>query len=76
MIETSQGFAPGTVFLTRLDVARLLKLSPASVYRFVERGLIPVYRVCNRLRFLHEDILAFMEARRVSARDSRHYERP
>lgn len=56
------------LFLTSLEVAHLLRVSKLTVYRFVDRGLLPFYRIGRALRFRKDDVAAFTEARRGSGR--------
>lgn len=49
------------------DVAKLLKISKLTVYRMVDRRTLPVYRVCRRLRFKLQDVMAFLERNKDSA---------
>ncbi len=58
---------PPTEFLTRDDVARLLKISRATVYRLVESRRLPFYKIGNSLRFDKRDVLAFLRQHRVEA---------
>jgi excisionase family DNA binding protein len=53
--------------LTLDDVARLLRLSKVTVYRLVERGLFPVYRLGRRLRFSRVQVAEYL--RRMSHND-------
>jgi excisionase family DNA binding protein len=56
---------PARDLLTPDEVAELLRVSKASVYRLVERRAIRFYRVCGLLRFEREDVRAFLGAGRV-----------
>ena len=55
LLETQQQNKLGVVGLERLltvrDVAKLLKVNPATVYRLVEAGELPHVRVSNAIRF-------------------------
>lgn len=42
--------------LTVVDVARLLRLHPKTVYAMAASGRLPCIRIGNRLRFTAEDI--------------------
>jgi excisionase family DNA binding protein len=42
--------------LTVSDVARMLRLSRASVYNLVAEGKLPHVRIANRIRFLRADV--------------------
>lgn len=41
-------------------VARLLNLSRQSVYRLIERGFLPVYKLCRHLRVRRADLDALV----------------
>lgn len=42
--------------LAPATVAKCLNLSRQSVYRLIERGLLPVYRFCRHLRVRRQDL--------------------
>lgn len=75
---TESAFAPRNdlEFLGTQDLMKLLQVSRLSVYRLIERGLLPVYRVCRLLRFKKSDVAAFLESRRAEARRTDLYGRP
>lgn len=50
----------GGELLAPAAVARLLNLSRQSVYRLIERGLLPVYRLCRHLRVRRADLDALI----------------
>jgi excisionase family DNA binding protein len=52
-------------FITPKELASLLRLSEKSIYRLVERRLLPFYRISGSLRFDHEDIEAFIKQGKV-----------
>ena len=56
---------PASDLLTPDEVAELLRLSKASVYRLVERRAIRFYRVCGLLRFEREDVRTYLGTGRV-----------
>jgi excisionase family DNA binding protein len=66
---------PPPEFLTRDDVARLLKVSRATVYRLVESRRLPFYKIGNRLRFDKQDVLAFLRHHRIDALGPNTYDR-
>ena len=47
-------------FFSVLQVAGFLNISRLTVYRLVERGLLPVYRIARRLRFARSDIERYL----------------
>jgi excisionase family DNA binding protein len=54
-------------FMSLPDVAAFLDVSPATVYRLVDRGFLTVYRVARRLRFTKQDVMQFLENAKTSA---------
>lgn len=48
------------------DVSRLLNVSEKTVYRWVQRGKLPAYRLGQQLRFNRAELLEWATARRVS----------
>lgn len=54
-----------TELLTPEDVARMLKISKAGVYRLINRRFIRFYKVMGSIRFEKGDILSFLENNRV-----------
>lgn len=50
------------------EVARACGLSRRAVYRAIERGELPAFRLCSRLRIRQEDVDAWMRANRVEPR--------
>ena len=46
--------------LTPKDLAELLKISPSSVYRLVDKRAIPFYKIGGVLRFNLSEILEFV----------------
>ncbi len=48
--------------LTAGEVARLLRVSPSTVFKWSKSGIIPSYRLHQKsLRFKREDITTFVE---------------
>jgi excisionase family DNA binding protein len=47
--------------LTPVEVAALLKISKAGVYRLVEQRRVRFYKVMGSLRFYKEDILSYLQ---------------
>lgn len=50
------------------EASTLLKISPSSIYRYCERGLIPHIKKCFGLRFRREDLEKWMEGGKREAR--------
>jgi excisionase family DNA binding protein len=48
------------------DVAKLLRLSRATVYRLVDRGELPAFRVGNSIRFHPEELRDRIQAFRLN----------
>jgi excisionase family DNA binding protein len=61
--------APATPapLLTVHEVAQTLRVSKTSVYRLVERRLVPFYRLPGSLRFTEDDVQAFLRRSRVES---------
>ena len=55
----------GSELLDVLELADFLRISRASVYRLVERRLIPFHRLPRGLRFRRDDIEGFLSRCRV-----------
>jgi excisionase family DNA binding protein len=51
--------------LTVRELGAMLKISPASVYRLVERRHLPFYRLPHKLRFRKHDVEEYLATRRV-----------
>jgi excisionase family DNA binding protein len=49
--------------LTTEEVAKLLKISEATIYRQVEKGFLPGFKIGRQWRFRREDIEIFMKER-------------
>jgi len=52
------------VLLTVNEVAEWLKVSASTVYDWAARSRIPCVRLGGRLRFLEDDVLRWIEARK------------
>jgi excisionase family DNA binding protein len=64
MSTHTQGIAssPGrTTLMTVADAAEFLAVSRRQVYLLVERGELPTVRVGTRLRFVPDEIWAYLE---------------
>lgn len=55
------------------EVASLLRLSRATVYRMVEKREVPFYRLKGGLRFLREDVEKYMQDCRVKSKNEYEY---
>jgi excisionase family DNA binding protein len=49
--------------VTAEEVAALLKVSPKSIYRWAEDGILPAFREGRLVRFLESDVEAFVRER-------------
>jgi excisionase family DNA binding protein len=66
-ITTLMDRDPSIELLTRDDLANMLKISRASVYRLVERRQIPFFKVGGSIRFAKNDVLTFLRKGRIDA---------
>lgn len=62
-------------FLNVSELAALLRVSKTSIYRLVERRLIPFHRLPRGLRFNRQDIETFLLNTHVDSVDKNTYER-
>jgi len=53
--------------LTPDEAAAILRLSKASLYRLVEKRILPFYRVSGSLRFGVKDMESYLSSRRVES---------
>src|SRR5512143_1213260 len=52
--------------LTVRDVSTLLKVSEKTVYRWINQGILPAYRVNEQYRFNRAELLEWATARRMN----------
>jgi excisionase family DNA binding protein len=57
-----------TQLLTINDVAHHFAISRDSVYRLVESGALPTFRVGERMRFRVEDVEEYLQTHREASR--------
>jgi len=50
--------------LSPKELSRILKISPITVYKWAERGILPSYKLEGVLRFSRDDVLDFLQKRR------------
>jgi excisionase family DNA binding protein len=50
--------------LSPKELARILRISPVTAYKWAERGVIPHYKLEGVVRFSRDDVLDFLEKRR------------
>lgn len=48
------------VFLSVADVARRLSVSRLTIYRLIEKRVLPAHRIARRLRFAPEDVRRYL----------------
>ena len=65
MLEMTRVMARGGSLLSTPEVASYLNVSRLTVYRLIERGLLPVYKVARRLRFRLNDVDAYLASART-----------
>lgn len=58
---TSGNAQPEDEMLTAQELARLLKISVKTIYRYVQEGLIPYVRIQSNVRFPKRKILEWIE---------------
>ncbi len=54
--------------ITPKELSKLLKKSPASIYRLVDSKLFPFYKIGGSLRFSKDDINEYLNQSRVEPR--------
>ncbi len=52
-------------WLSTQDAARRLGITPRTLYRFIDLGELPAYRLGRVIRLKAEDVDAFIEASRI-----------
>ena len=52
-------------YLTKDQAALLVQLNPKTIEREIQRGVIPAFRLANRIRIRRADLEAWIEASRV-----------
>jgi excisionase family DNA binding protein len=72
MQEMSSLTLPLGELLTVDDVARCFKVSKLTVYRLVERQILPAYRFCRHLRFKPEDVKWYLDQHQLVHPTSRY----
>jgi excisionase family DNA binding protein len=65
MLETIQTLQMDDALLSVMQVAHLLNVSRLTIYRLIERGVLPVYRIARRLRFAKSDLHAYLTKSRT-----------
>ena len=60
-------FDPKTELITTDELAIMLNISKAGVYRLIEKRQIPFYRVMRSIRFDKNDVLDYLHKSRVES---------
>lgn len=56
---------PEIEWLSTQDAARRLGITPRTLYRFIDLGDLPAYRLGRVIRLKADDVDAFIEASRI-----------
>lgn len=67
MTETLASPRAASEFLSVRQVAELLSVSRLSVYRLIEQGLVPGYRILRCVRFKRADLQSYLTKQRTAA---------
>ena len=67
-------FHPTIELVTRDELARMLKISPAGVYRLVAQRQIPFHKVGRSIRFDKIDILTYLKQNRIEQLGAKNYD--
>jgi len=62
--------------LTIDEVAKLFRVSKATVYRMIESRILPFYKVTRAIRFAEEDVLKYLESQRVKPKNEWFFDAP
>ena len=54
-----------TVWLSTQDAAKRLGVTPRTLYRFIDLGDLPAYRLGRVIRLKADDVDAFIESSRI-----------
>ena len=52
-------------FLSPKELKDILGISLPTIYRLIDRRKIPAFKIGNSLRFLREDVIAYLESNRI-----------
>lgn len=63
----AQVIDPETNFLILEEVMGIFRLSRITIYRMVAQGVLPVYRVGRRMRFLKRDVMKYLAKNRYGS---------
>jgi len=56
--------------LSPKELSRILKVSPVTIYKWAERGILPSFKLEGVLRFSPDDVLDFLQKRRKVGQQS------
>ena len=56
---------PEIEWLSTQDAARRLGITPRTLYRFIDLGDLPAYRLGRVIRLKADDVAAFIDASRI-----------
>lgn len=68
----SVGVADDIEWLSTADAANLLGIQSRTLYRFIDEGLIPAYRMGRVIRLQRAEVLAYIASARVEPGSLRH----
>ena len=60
----NQALEPDLDLLNLKEVAAILRVGPASMYRLIAKRALPVYRACRKVLFKKKDVLDYLERHR------------
>jgi len=52
-------------FLSPKELKEVLGISLPTIYRLIDSRKLPAFKIGNSLRFLREDVLAYLELHRI-----------
>jgi len=52
-------------FLSPKDLRDILGISLPTIYRLIDGRKLPAFKIGNSLRFLREDVIAYLESHRI-----------
>jgi len=67
------GNNPTIELLTLDELANMLKISHAGVYRLIEKRLIPFHKVMRSIRFDKNDVISYLQQNRIESVGLQHY---
>lgn len=53
------------IWLGTQEAARLLGVTPRTLYRFIDEGQLPAYKLGRVIRLKESDLVAFIEGARI-----------